>query len=390
MLELNVAARIALAMLVSIIVSYAATPVVKSLAVRVGAMDVPKDNRRMHSMPIPRLGGLAIFFGFFLGVLLFAEINEQVRGVLLGAVIIVIIGIIDDIHPLRAWIKLLGQIAAALVAVFHGVVVTTLSNPNLFSNELYLNLGVFAIPITVIWIVGITNSVNLIDGLDGLAVGVSTISSLTMLIISLLVSDGNVAVILAALCGGCLGFIPYNKNPAKIFMGDTGALLLGYILATMSVMGLFKMYAIVSFAVPFLILGLPLFDTLFAIIRRVFSGRSPMSPDRGHFHHRLIDMGLNQKQAVAILYTISAVLGLCAVVLATSGEIRALVVLVAFCIAGGIGAIVYSSAQKQNNGEADGDGGDEESTAPDAPETTSADTGTDGSDKARGAGDEEN
>lgn len=383
MLELNVAARVALAMLVSIIVSYAATPVVKSLAVKVGAVDVPKDSRRMHSTPIPRLGGLAIFFGFFLGVLLFADISEQLRGILLGAVVIVIIGIIDDIRPLKAWIKLLGQIAAALVAVFHGVVISTLTNPNPLSQEIYLNLGIFAIPITVFWIVGITNSVNLIDGLDGLAVGVSTISSLTMLVIALLVSDGNVAITLAALCGGCLGFIPYNKNPAKIFMGDTGALLLGYILATMSVLGLFKMYAIVSFAVPFLILGLPLFDTVFAIIRRVISGRSPMSPDRGHFHHRLIDMGLNQKQAVAILYAISAVLGLCAVVLTTSGEIRALVVLVAFCIAGGIGVIVYSSSQKQSAGAG------ESAEAPNeaANEAVGKD---DKADKAQGADDEKN
>jgi len=155
-------------------------------------------------------------------------------------------------------------------------------------------------------VVGMTNAVNLIDGLDGLAVGVATISSLTMLVIAMLVSDGVVALMMAALAGGCIGFMPYNLNPAKIFMGDTGSTFLGFILATASIQGLFKFYTIVSFAVPFLMLGLPLFDTCFAILRRVSRGQNPMSPDRSHVHHRLIDVGFNQKQAVAILYVISA------------------------------------------------------------------------------------
>ena len=178
-------------------------------------------------------------------------------------------------------------------------------------------LGWLAIPVTVLWIVGITNSVNLIDGLDGLAVGVSTIASTTMFVVALLVSEGNVALLLAALMGACLGFMPYNLNPAKIFMGDTGALLLGYVLSTVSVVGMFKTYALVTFVVPILALFLPLFDTVCAFFRRLLRGQSPMHPDRGHLHHRLIDMGLSQKQAVAILYSVSAVLGLCAVVLAT-------------------------------------------------------------------------
>ena len=168
------------------------------------------------------------------------------------------------------------------------------------------------------WIVGITNAVNLIDGLDGLACGVSTISSMTMLVIALTVAEPDVALLMAALAGGCIGFLPYNLNPAKIFMGDTGSTFLGFILATVSIEGLFKSYAIISFAVPFLMLGLPIFDTCFAILRRVSHGQSPMSPDRGHIHHRLIDMGFNQKQAVAVLYVISAILGLSAVVLTTT------------------------------------------------------------------------
>ena len=174
---------------------------------------------------------------------------------------------------------------------------------------------------TVLWIVAITNAVNLIDGLDGLANGVSAISATTMLVIALLVGEAvQVAMVMAALVGACVGFMPYNMNPAKMFMGDTGATFLGYILATMSIQGLFKFYAIISFAVPFLILGLPIFDTAFAFIRRIAHGQSPMHADRSHIHHRLIDMGLNQKQAVATLYVISAILGLSAVVLTTSGE----------------------------------------------------------------------
>ena len=205
-----------------------------------------------------------------------------------------------------------------MIAVAHGVVIEFFSNPIIFSNKELLVLGWLAIPVTVLWIVGITNSVNLIDGLDGLAVGVSTIASTTMFVVALLVSEGNVALLLAALMGACVGFMPYNLNPAKIFMGDTGALLLGYVLSTVSVVGMFKTYALVTFVVPILALFLPLFDTVCAFFRRILRGQSPMHPDRGHLHHRLIDMGLSQKQAVAILYSLSAVLGLCAVVLATT------------------------------------------------------------------------
>ena len=334
--------QIILAILAAFVISFAATPIVKSFARHVGAMDVPRDERRVHDHPIPRLGGLAIFLGFILSVVLFADITRQVQGILLGAVVIVIVGVIDDIVPLNAVIKLVVQIIAALVAVFHGVVIEVLSNPIVFSSSEYIRFGFMSIPVTVIWIVAITNSVNLIDGLDGLAAGVSTISSVTMLVIALIVPDINVAVIMSALAGACLGFLPYNMNPAKIFMGDTGALLLGYILATVSIMGLFKFYAVISFAVPFLVIGLPLFDTVFAVLRRLLSGRSPMSPDRGHFHHRLIDMGLSQKQAVAILYAISAVLGLAAVVIATSGEIKAVI----FVFAIGVAAIVSYAAYK--------------------------------------------
>jgi len=334
---------IIIAVAIALVVSFATTPAVKWLAHRIGAIDIPKDSRRVHKSPIPRLGGLAIFIGFILSVLLMAEIDVQVRGVLIGAVVIVILGVIDDVFTLKAYIKFLVQIAAALIAVWHDVVIEIFSNPFAFGavGSQFVFLGYLAIPITVIWIVGITNSVNLIDGLDGLAVGVSTISAVVMLIIALMVSYPNVAIIMAALAGACIGFLPYNFNPAKIFMGDTGALLLGYLLATVSIIGLFKFYAVVSIAAPLLVLALPLIDTSFAFFRRLFKGQNPMAPDRGHFHHRLIDMGLSQKQAVAVLYAASGLLGLAAVVITTTEHMRALVLLIAVIIAIIVALVVF-------------------------------------------------
>ena len=333
-------AYVVLALLTALVVSFLMTPVVKSFAYKVGAIDVPKDDRRMHKKPIPRLGGLAIFFGFMVSILLFVEITPEMRSILLGSVIIVVLGVVDDICALPAMLKFVVQIAAALIPALNGVVIQAFSNPNIFSDNLYWVLGWLSIPFTVLWIVAITNAVNLIDGLDGLADGVSAISATTVLVIALMGSELQVAIVMAALVGACVGFMPYNLNPAKMFMGDTGATFLGYILATMSIQGLFKFYAVISFAVPFLILGLPIFDTTFAFIRRIAHGQSPMHADRGHIHHRLIDMGLSQKQAVATLYVISAILGLSAVVLTTGGEQKAMLLFAALCIVGVVAARV--------------------------------------------------
>jgi UDP-GlcNAc:undecaprenyl-phosphate GlcNAc-1-phosphate transferase len=344
-IDIDVIVSVLISLVAALVMSFAATPVVKRFARRVGAMDVPTDNRRMHDHPIPRQGGLAIFLGFILSVVMFADINRQIQGVLLGSVVVVAVGAIDDIVDLKPWIKFLGQIAAALIAVLHGVVIDVLSNPNLLSGAEYLRLGWMAAPATVIWIVAITNAVNWIDGLDGLSVGVSGIASVTMLVIALLVANGNVAIVMAALAGACIGFMPYNINPAKIFAGDTGALLLGFVLSTMSVVGLFKFYAIISFAVPFLILALPIFDVVFNTFRRILSGQKPWESDRGHMHHRLIDMGLSQKQAVAVLYCVSTVLGLTAVVVTASGVMKALIFLLTFAAAAGIGAFIFKNTR---------------------------------------------
>ena len=325
------------ALVCAMVVSFIMCPLVKSFAYKIGAIDVPKDSRRMHKKPVPRLGGLAIFLGFMVSILLFVHIDHQMKGILLGAVIIVVLGVVDDMTPLRAKFKFLVQICAALVAVYHGVVIEILTNPNVFSDAPYWSLGWMKYPVTVLWIVGVTNAVNLIDGLDGLASGVSTISAMTMLVIAILVSEQQVAIVMAALAGACLGFMPYNKNPAKMFMGDTGSTFLGYILATLSITGLFKMYAIISFAVPFLILGIPIFDISFAFLRRIAHGQNPMKADRGHFHHRLIDMGFSQKQAVAIAYMLTGILGLAAVLLTSSGELKALILIAAIFIVSAIG-----------------------------------------------------
>ena len=340
-IQLSLVGTALAALLVAAIVALITTPVVRSLAFKVGAVDVPKDSRRMHKRPIPRMGGLAIFFGFILSVLIFLPLDDQLRGMLLGSVIIVILGIFDDIYALPAKPKFLIQILSALIAVMMGNRVYFLSNINIFSSEPYWELGWLSIPFSVFWIVGITNAVNLIDGLDGLACGVSTISSTTLLVIALTVAEPEVAILMAALAGSCLGFLPYNLNPAKIFMGDTGSTFLGFILATVSIQGLFKFYTIISFAVPFLMLGLPIFDTCFAILRRLAKGQSPMAPDRGHIHHRLIDMGFSQKQTVAVLYVVSAILGLSAVVLTTNGTVKAMLFLMSMCLAGAVAAKIY-------------------------------------------------
>ncbi len=304
---------------IAFFVSLASTPLVKTLAHKIGAIDIPDGKRRVHKSPIPRLGGLAIFLGFMCAVFAFVKIDTQVRGILIGAVLIVAIGILDDVKQLKATVKLAVQIIAAIIVVFHDVKIVALTVPSFIVDSGFLPLKWLSIPITILWIVAVTNAVNLIDGLDGLAVGVSSIATFSLFFIAILAGEPTVALLAAALAGGCLGFLPYNFNPAKIFMGDTGSTFLGFILSTICIQGLFKGYAIISFIIPFLILGLPLFDTSVAILRRIHNKKPIMGADRGHLHHKLIDMGFSQKQTVAILYVIAMLLGLSAVVLVERG-----------------------------------------------------------------------
>jgi len=335
-----------LALLVAFLISFSATPAVIGFANKIKALDIPKDSRKIHKKPIPLIGGLAIFYGFVISVLCFAVIDKIAMGILIGSVIMVTLGVIDDMRDLPAKVKLIFQIIAALIAVGSGVNIGYVANPfSEWFGPLYFNLGWLSIPITVIWIVGVTNAVNLIDGLDGLAVGISTIASVALLALTLFSDNLNVAIMIAALAGACIGFLPYNFNPAKIFMGDTGSTFLGFVLACVSVQGLLKMHALISFAVPVLILGLPIFDTLFAMARRLLTGRSIMSPDRGHLHHRLLDMGFSQKQTVTILYTLTSILCLTAVVMSLKDVLRAVILVVAVL---GIIFVSYMLTESKN------------------------------------------
>ena len=290
------------------LVSYTTTPPVRLLAFRIGAIDIPTDARRMHKKPTPRIGGLAIFAGFLVATLVFCEASSQLYAIWIGGGILVILGILDDIFRLSALLKLVVQLCVAGIAVSFGILIDHIT---LFGT--HIEFGAFAIPITMLWIVGLSNAINLIDGLDGLSCGVSAITSISILMVMLIAEDYTSALITAILTGSCFGFLPYNKNPAKIFMGDTGALFLGYTLSIISVQGLFKLHTMLSFLVPVSIFALPIFDTLIAIIRRVAHGQSPFHPDRGHFHHKLVDMGFSHKEAVKLLYAISGLMGLVAV-----------------------------------------------------------------------------
>ena len=331
--------RVGAAVLVSAVLSFLLTLPVKRLAVRIGAMDVPKDARRMHNKPIPRMGGMAIFLGFLVSALVFTpQMDRGLVAILLGAALIVVLGVVDDRCALPAKAKLLVQLLAAAVIVFYGDLrIDRLTNPFGSSLYSYWDLGLWAYPITIIWILAITNAVNFIDGLDGLACGVSGISSINLMIIALLVSNGQDAVWMAALTGACIGFLPHNFNPAKIFMGDTGSNFLGFMLAAVSIHGLFKAYTVISFLVPILLLGLPIFDICFAVIRRLAHGQSPMQADRGHFHHRLIDMGFSQRQSVSIAYVLTGILGLSAVLLTVSGAVKTMIMLSVILVIGAVG-----------------------------------------------------
>ena len=314
------------AMLCAFLITFTTTPIARVLAFKLGAVDVPKDGRRMHKEPVPRMGGLAIFIGFIVTCLVFCDMSVPMVGMIGGGVLLIVTGILDDIYSLNAFLKLGLQIISATIAAFSGNVINRIT---LFGSN--VEFGTFSIPITVFWIVFLINATNLIDGLDGLSCGVSAISACSMLLASFFVDEATVTVILMTgiLAGSCIGFLPFNFNPAKIFMGDTGSMFLGFTLAVISIQGFFKFHAVVSFCVPFIVFAVPLFDTAFAFIRRMAKGKSPFSADRGHIHHRLIDMGFNQKQSVMILYAICAILGTSAILIIDGKIIGGISIIVA-------------------------------------------------------------
>ena len=297
---------------------YLVTPSAGFLAPRLGAVDMPGEKRRVHTRATPRLGGLAIAAGFFVSALAFTAPGTALSGVLRGALLVALMGAADDCRALPSPLKLAAQTTAALLAWRAGARIDVLTLP--FSAARFVPVGALSLPLTLLWMLACTNAMNLIDGLDGLAAGVAAIGSLCLLLVAAAVSEREIAVLLAALAGSCLGFLPYNRCPARIFMGDTGSQLLGFLLGAASTAGMFKSHAALSFLVPLLALGLPLFDTAFAFFRRVLHGKNPFAADRGHIHHRLLDRGLDQKTAVALLDAVSALLGLTAVMLALRGR----------------------------------------------------------------------
>lgn len=296
---------------IALVVSYALTPSVKKLAIKIGAVDRP-NARKVHTHVIPRLGGLAIYIGFMAAVLFCVPLQHELVGMLLGCTAIVAVGIWDDICNIPAKVKLVGQILAACIPIAFGIQIEWLTNP--FGDIIVLP-ELIAIPVTIFWIIGFTNTVNLIDGLDGLAAGVSCIASTTIFLVALQQDIMVVAVFCAAIAGAAIGFLYYNFNPARIFMGDSGSMFFGYMLAGISVIGAVKSAATIALIVPILALGLPILDTTFAIIRRYRGGVPIFKPDKGHLHHRLLDLGFTQRQAVLLMYVISALLGLSAVAL---------------------------------------------------------------------------
>lgn len=338
---------------VALIVSFFSCPIAKNIAVRFNAIDVPKDDRRMHKKPIALMGGLAVIAGFLVSVFyvflvyqpnsLMAWLNDispvKMIGFFAALVIVIAMGVIDDIHPLSAKVKFPVQLIAAAIVVFTGTKIKyfTIS----IKDIRYISINdAFSIVLSIFWIVGITNAINLIDGLDGLAAGVTGIASLSLFVVAvMMVPDipAVFAVLYVALAGAIMGFLPYNFNPAKIFIGSTGAYFLGFMMSVISIEGATKAYTALTMVVSLIALGLPIFDTAFAIIRRVLNHKPIGQGDRGHIHHRLIDMGISPKFSVTILYVVTGALGLVSILLANKGLLPAiiLVVIISIFVVGG-------------------------------------------------------
>ncbi|RAP73957.1 glycosyltransferase family 4 protein [Paenibacillus montanisoli] len=310
--------------IISLCLALVLTPFVIKFANKIGAIDKP-NHRKVHTRIMPRLGGLGIyaaFVGAYFAVkpfipegLLRSYDTNLMNALLAGGSIIVIIGALDDRFELSAKVKLLGQLIAACVVVFgFGVKIDLVNIP--FGEAMQPIAAWISIPLTIIWIVGVTNAINLIDGLDGLAAGVSGIAISSILVMAAFMGSAPVILLSALLLGGVIGFLVYNFHPAKIFMGDTGSLFLGFSLATLSMMG-FKQVTMVSFVTPLLIIGVPLSDTFFAIVRRWVNKKPIFAPDKGHLHHCLRELGFSHRRTVLIIYGIASVFGICAVLQST-------------------------------------------------------------------------
>lgn len=315
------------------------TPVVKKFAFVIGATDKP-NQRKVHQKIMPRLGGLAIFISFLIGVVIiqpsdsyliaFFNLDGSIHlPIILGSIIIILTGVFDDVKEISPKVKLLGQIVAALIVVVVGDIRVEFINLP-FGGE--LNFGYLSIPITMIWIIGITNAINLIDGLDGLAAGVSTIALFTIAGMAFTMGNSYVMIMALILAVSSLGFLLYNFHPAKIFMGDTGALFLGFMIAVLSLLG-FKGVTFVSLVIPIIILGVPISDTLFAIVRRLVNKQPLSAPDKSHLHHCLLRLGYTHRQTVLLIYAMSAVFGLAAFIFSQATLWGSTVILLAILVA---------------------------------------------------------
>ena len=290
--------KVMVMVLVSFLFVAAIIPYIKKVAEHVGAMDIP-DKRKIHKEPMPRLGGLGIYLGFLLCYMLFGETSSLMNSILIGSFIVVLTGVVDDIKPLRARTKFMGQLAASLVITLYGGLV--MHNVTAFGID--LNFGIFAIPVTIFFILGCINCINLIDGLDGLAGGISSIYFLTIGIIAVMQGKhGLDATLTFIMLGSTLGFLLHNFYPAKIFMGDSGSMFLGFTISVIALLG-FKNVTMSSLVIPLLVLAIPILDTLFAILRRILKKESISTPDKSHIHHQLL-RNFSQRKTVLIIYLV--------------------------------------------------------------------------------------
>lgn len=298
-----------IAFIIALLSTFLLTFPVKKFAVKVGAVDLP-NHRKIHKKVTPRLGGLAIFIGTFLGMLYLQPQDEFLFEIICGAIVIIITGALDDRFTLRPIAKLTGQLIATSFLISGGLIIERITLPFIGQVE----LGFLSVLVTVLWVVGITNAINLIDGLDGLATGVTSIALISLFIMAVIDSRLLVAYFCIVLIGANLGFLYHNFYPAKIYMGDTGSNFLGYMIAVISILGLFKNIALFSFIIPIIVLAVPIFDTLFAILRRILSRQNIMMPDNKHIHYQLLASGYSHRKTVLILYGISAIFGVLAVI----------------------------------------------------------------------------
>ncbi|MDO4545464.1 MAG: MraY family glycosyltransferase [Bacillota bacterium] len=296
---------------VALVISAAVTPIAIWAAPKIGAMDIPKDERRVHNKPMPRFGGIAIFAGIMVTLVIFAVEDRDMVCAMTGCTLIYILGLIDDLKNLKPIIKFGGQILCALVVYAMGLRIEFITNYFGVGNMAFGDVACFTI--TILWLVAITNAVNLIDGLDGLAAGIAAISALCIGYVAYIHGQYVPTMAMMIIAGAALGFLPYNFHPAKIFMGDGGSQLLGFSIAAFSIMGAVKSTTIVVVIIPALVLGLPIFDTAFAIVRRMIKRQPIGRGDKEHLHHRIMRAGFGQKRAVMIMYCISGIMGIVAV-----------------------------------------------------------------------------